>query len=170
MSVTVSNKKVEPWYKQGWPWFLIALPATAVIAGFITLWIAVSTWDGLVVDDDYQQGKTIELTVARSVRARELGLAARIKITSDAMSVAISTGDGVRPPPTLIVTIAHPTPAGHDQVVLLKGSEGVFEGPIAPLSTGRWLIQIEDESRTWRLNGTTYLPTETEFTILPTDS
>ncbi len=24
---------VEPWYRQGWPWFLIALPATAVVAG-----------------------------------------------------------------------------------------------------------------------------------------
>jgi hypothetical protein len=170
MSNTLQCKSSEPWYKQGWPWFLVALPATAVVAGFITLWIAVSTWDGLVVDDYYQQGKTIEITLARSVRARDLGLAARLTFTAESLSVALSTGDGVRPPPTVRVTIAHPTQAGHDQVVLLTGRDGVFSGPIAPLSTGRWLIQIEDESRTWRLNGTTYLPTETEITILPTDS
>jgi hypothetical protein len=170
MSATVPRKSIEPWYKQGWPWFLIALPATAVIAGFITLWLAVSTWDGLVVDDYYQQGKAIDMTVARSLRARDLGLAARLEISAEALSVSLSVADGLRPPPTVIVTMAHPTRAGRDQVVLLKGVDGVFSGPIEPLSAGRWLIQIEDESRTWRLNGTTYLPAETEIRILPTDS
>lgn len=170
MSATLSRKAIEPWYKQGWPWFLIALPATAVIAGFITLWLAVSTWDGLVVDDYYQQGKAIDITIARSVRARELGLAAQISFRAEELSVTLTTAEGVRPPPTVIATLAHPTRSGQDQVVLLKGVDGVFAGPIEPLTTGRWLIQIEDESRTWRLNGTTYLPTETEIRILPTDS
>jgi len=51
------NKKLAPgegvpWYKQFWPWFIIALPASAVIASFITLWIAISNPDQLVVDDN----------------------------------------------------------------------------------------------------------------------
>jgi hypothetical protein len=41
-----------PWYRQFWPWFIIALPASAVIAGFITLWLAISRPDHLVVDDE----------------------------------------------------------------------------------------------------------------------
>jgi len=41
-----------PWYKQFWPWFIIALPASAVIASFVTLWIAIANPDQLVVDDD----------------------------------------------------------------------------------------------------------------------
>ena len=45
-----------PWYKQFWPWFIIALPASAVIASFFTLWLAISNPDYLVVDDDeYRQ-------------------------------------------------------------------------------------------------------------------
>ena len=45
-----------PWYKQFWPWFIIALPASAVIASFFTLWLAISNPDHLVVDEDeYQQ-------------------------------------------------------------------------------------------------------------------
>ena len=45
-----------PWFKQFWPWFIIALPASAVIASFFTLWLAVSNPDYLVVDEDeYQQ-------------------------------------------------------------------------------------------------------------------
>jgi hypothetical protein len=41
-----------PWYRQFWPWFIIALPACAVIASFITLWLAISRPDYLVVDED----------------------------------------------------------------------------------------------------------------------
>ena len=46
----------QPWYRQFWPWFIIALPASAVIASFFTLWLAISNPDHLVVDEDeYQQ-------------------------------------------------------------------------------------------------------------------
>lgn len=34
------NQKGLPWYKYPWVWFIMALPASAVIAGFITLYIA----------------------------------------------------------------------------------------------------------------------------------
>jgi hypothetical protein len=45
-----------PWYRQFWPWFIIALPASAVIASFVSLWLAVSNPDHLVVTDaEYQQ-------------------------------------------------------------------------------------------------------------------
>ena len=46
----------QPWYRQFWPWFIIALPTSAVIASFISLWLAVSNPDHLVVDEqEYQQ-------------------------------------------------------------------------------------------------------------------
>jgi hypothetical protein len=49
----------EPWYRQFWPWFIIALPASAVIASFITLWLAVSNPVTLVVnDEEYRQLKS----------------------------------------------------------------------------------------------------------------
>lgn len=48
-----------PWFRQFWPWFIIALPASAVIASFVSLWLAVSNPDYLVVsDDEYQQLKS----------------------------------------------------------------------------------------------------------------
>ena len=46
------TEDIEPWYKQFWPWFIIALPASVVIASFVTLWIAISNPDYLVVDDE----------------------------------------------------------------------------------------------------------------------
>jgi len=45
-----------PWYRQFWPWFIIALPTAAVIGSFVSLWLAVSHPDYLVVSEDqYQQ-------------------------------------------------------------------------------------------------------------------
>ena len=45
-----------PWYRQFWPWFIIALPASVVVASFITLWLAISNPDHLVIEDgEYQQ-------------------------------------------------------------------------------------------------------------------
>lgn len=53
-----SADQVLPWYRQFWPWFIIALPTAAVIGSFISLWLAVSHPDYLVVsDDEYQQIK-----------------------------------------------------------------------------------------------------------------
>lgn len=167
MSVTVSNKKAEPWYKQGWPWFLIALPATAVIAGFITLAIAINTWDGLVVDDYYKEGRAIVQTIGRTERAKELGLSAQLRVRTDSLRIDLSAAKLEDLPQSIRLTIAHPTRGGSDQELFLSGPGGVFEGAIKPLSTGRWLFQLEDESRSWRMNGTAYLPTETEIRVDP---
>ncbi len=41
----------RPWYREPWPWFIIALLGAAVIASFVTLWIAISHPDVLVVED-----------------------------------------------------------------------------------------------------------------------
>lgn len=37
-----------PWYRQFWPWFLIALPALALLAGSITWSIAARHADAVV--------------------------------------------------------------------------------------------------------------------------
>lgn len=50
-----------PWYRQFWPWFIIALPASAVIASFISLWLAISHPDQLVVSDEEYQRLRSEL-------------------------------------------------------------------------------------------------------------
>jgi hypothetical protein len=49
----------KPWYKQFWPWFLIALPTAAVIASFITLNIAFKHADVPVQGDYVQHGLTV---------------------------------------------------------------------------------------------------------------
>lgn len=50
------NAAHPPWYRQFWPWALIAIPFLTVVASGITLWLAISHPDPLVVDKtDYNQ-------------------------------------------------------------------------------------------------------------------
>ena len=57
-----------PWYRQFWPWFIIALPASAVVASFITLWLAISNPDQLVIDEDEYRRLNSELKAQAPVQ------------------------------------------------------------------------------------------------------
>ena len=46
---------VRPWYREPWPWLLMAGPATVLVAGAATTWIAFASADGLVAEDYYKQ-------------------------------------------------------------------------------------------------------------------
>lgn len=64
-------EQLLPWYRQFWPWFIIALPTSAVIASFISLWLAISHPDQLIVsDDEYQQLKD-ELKALPAVKEQQ---------------------------------------------------------------------------------------------------
>jgi hypothetical protein len=71
---TAKSTARYPWYKQFWPWFLIILPTAAVIASFISLYIAIKHADSPVQDDYVQHGLTVlhkpsaEIDAAQSPR------------------------------------------------------------------------------------------------------
>jgi hypothetical protein len=48
-----------PWYRQFWPWFLIVLPGTAVIASLATAYVAINNQDPIVDGNYYKHGLTI---------------------------------------------------------------------------------------------------------------
>ena len=49
----------RPWYREPWPWVLIAIPVLTIIACGITLWLALANPDYLVVDEDqYREVKS----------------------------------------------------------------------------------------------------------------
>jgi hypothetical protein len=48
--------QTRPWYTYPWPWVAIAIPALAVIQGLLTLYLAITHPDPLVIDsDEYQR-------------------------------------------------------------------------------------------------------------------
>ena len=53
----------KPWWQYGHVWLIIAGPLWVVIAGFITLYLAVSRPDPVVDDDYYRKGIEINKTL-----------------------------------------------------------------------------------------------------------
>ncbi len=53
-----------PWWKFGHVWLIIAGPVIVIIAGFVTLWLAISRPDPVVAEDYYRQGIEINKTLA----------------------------------------------------------------------------------------------------------
>ena len=124
MTVTVMTD-TKPWYRQPWVWLLIALPMSAVIGGMITIYLAVTSSDGLVVDDYYKRGKTINLELARDRAAAHYQLSALFQIDSQGgqITVTLDSRDHLQPRHIRLLLL-HPTRAGNDQVVLLVAGRG----------------------------------------------
>jgi len=59
-SLETSN---EPWWKHGFVWMIIAGPAIVVVAGFITLYLAVSRPNEIVDESAYHQGRQSDMSI-----------------------------------------------------------------------------------------------------------
>lgn len=166
LSSTLNSPRSRPWYREPWPWFLISLPAAAVIAGLITVWIAYRSADGLVVGDYYKAGLAINQTLERDETARKMQLSAALELQDTTMELELA-GGLEQMPSILRVHLAHPTRQGADQILdLTHGGNGHYRGTLsAALADGKWLIQIEDAETSWRLNGVLHTPM-TEAAVL----
>lgn len=162
--------QILPWYREPWPWLLMAGPVAVIIAGIATVWIAVASSDGLVVDDYYKQGLAINQTLERGALATERGYRAEALLADDGRSVTLrlAAKASVALPEQLQLRIVHPTRAGRDGLVLLRSSApGVYAGAVPALGTGRWLLVLEDMQSQWRLAGAINVPAGGAATLLP---
>jgi hypothetical protein len=163
---TSSLKPRRPWYREPWPWLLMLGPFIVILAGIYTAWLAMSSSDGLVTDDYYKKGLKVDQTIARSERARALGLVAAVRVTADTLSLRLSAADtAFVAPERLVVTVSHPTRAGLDQTHVMARDGGGYAAKFRLPASGHWLVQVEDEARTWRLLGNVVLPAAGEVLI-----
>jgi hypothetical protein len=159
-----------PWYRQFWPWFILAWPASAVVAGIATVIIAVNNPDGLVEDDYYKAGLAINRTLEREQRAQELGLQARARWQAAQQRLELHLRNPRSAAPSrLILKLIHPTRAGFDfRIPLLQQRGGHYLGllPVTPIA-GHWNLVLEPEDGSWRLSGRARLPQAHDWTLTP---
>ncbi len=145
-----------PWYRQLWPWLLMVMPATALVGGLFTFWLAATSNNALVVDDYYREGKAINLQLARDRAASELRLFAEVSRSGDGgISLRLSADPGFAPPDQVSLRMVHPTRAELDRTIIFRR---VGEQYLAPASAqlpeaGRRTLLIEDAQGKWRLTG-----------------
>lgn len=140
--------QAKPWYREPWPWLVMAGPAAVLVAGAITTWIAFASADGLVAEDYYRQGMAINKVLAREEAARTRGIAVSILDTKETLKVELR-GDA---PPALFAHLVHATRAGYDvRLRLERVASGIYEAELPELPAGRWTIAIEDPKSEWRI-------------------
>jgi len=152
--MSANSARVQPWYREPWPWILMAGPAIVVVAGLVTAWLAIRSDDGLVIDDYYKQGLAINQTLSRSDAAGRLGIDAELHFADGRIRVLLG---GRVEPGGLTLRLVHPTRSGMDQSANLAAVEpGVYEGRLRTMQQGRWHVVLE--ARDWRLAGDWKLP------------
>ena len=150
--------KVEdtvPWYRQFWPWFLIAIPMMSVVVGITMLALAVKEPLAMVVDDYARIGLATHQRLARDERAAALGLSGELAFEGDPtqVEVVLSAPSAIEWPAMLLLTIAQPTLAEQDLRLELVGGDGTWRGSVPAAPTTRRYVQLEPRSGEWRLAG-----------------
>ena len=150
------QQQFKPWYREPWPWLLMLGPFAVIVAGVITVWLAVSSSDGLVDDDYYKQGMAVNQRIHRDQEALVRGIEADLIIASGGREI-VATITQTLPnatSPVLRLRLSHPTVAGRDVILsLVVGPDGAYRAPIESGLQGRWLVSLEDSSMLWRLVG-----------------
>lgn len=149
------------WYREPWPWILMAAPAAAVLASAVTIALAVQSFDGLVTEDYYKQGLAVNQRLARVQKAEALGIGGTLRIDAaggGAVAAELRAERGVLPR-VLSLTLSHPTRAGLDQHIRLVAVGGDrYVGRAEALAPGRWQAIIEDDAGAWRIRGELQAP------------
>lgn len=157
-----------PWYRQVWPWMLIAIPFSSVLGGILMIYLATSNPDHLVKDSYYKDGMAINRQMDRDQRAAELNLEAKISFRASKGEIQVSLQGS--PESALVVELMHPVNSDLDlKTTLYKDSlPENFRGSFATTLNGRWYIEVRDPENEWRMRGRIFLPAEEPITMKPT--
>lgn len=147
-----ANSSSRPWYREPWPWLLMVAPASAVAGGAVTLYLAVTTSDGLVADDYYKRGLAINQVLHREQAAERLKVGVRLEPEAATLTARLE-GRADRPE-ALFVQLAHATRAGNDvRLRLAHSGGGVYRAALPARAPGHWRVSVEDPRGEWRVAG-----------------
>ncbi|MDT8386895.1 MAG: FixH family protein [Thiogranum sp.] len=146
------DRDTQPWYRQGWPWALIALPASAVVAGIITLILAIQSPNALVVDDYYKEGLAINQQKQRLAAADAAGLRALLRYDRRQVQLTLDSSPAVAGD-TVKLQIIHATRAELDQTLTLQRSGDVYRGEVEELQAGSWYLRLQPADLAWEVRG-----------------
>jgi hypothetical protein len=133
-------------------WIMWLLPAATVVAGFVTLAIALDGADRPLPADYHWEGERLDQDFTRARNAVALGLASTLEVRGG-RCVAVLHGAAVYPA-SLDLLLTHGSDAGLDRRVrLARMGEGEYRAACAPLEAGKWRVLLDDDSSRWSLRG-----------------
>jgi uncharacterized protein len=140
------------WYREPMVWLMLALPASAVIAGVVTLQIAGrARWDASL-DPVTRVAQVQTIDRAPDERAAVRGLAGSLRIDR-ANGAVVVTPVGEFAARAVVLQFAHVADATHDRdVTLVAGPNGDFAGQVE-LARGAYELTLSPADASFRLRG-----------------
>jgi uncharacterized protein len=163
-SEVAMQQDTKPWYKQFWPWLLIAIPVFTVLKAVHTVIIMQQHSPELVVDDYYKAGRAINMQLAKYREAAVRNLQASVLIAGN--KAVVSFADNAVLENEIHLDFYHPTIAERDFALDAQRSGELLYVATLPLTpTGKWQLVVSDASNEWKLRATLTLPATTEIKL-----
>jgi len=164
------HHEIAPWYKQFWPWFLIALLASSVMFSLTYLTLSIRFFDGSVPDDYYKEGLAINAQLEKQQRAEALGLAASLRVDDLTGDINVDLRGGEYPD-QLVLALIFPTDGDRDRHLTLSHTrDGHYVGNLEKALNYRWYLQLqpsEGNDAAWRLTGEAEFPIDSAIALTP---
>ena len=155
-----------PWYRQFWPWFIIALPASVVVSGLTMVVIAFKHADTLVNDNYYRDGLAINEVLAEDARARELGVRAEVVFDTESGEVMVHVSGSRNE--ALRLLLIHPVDEKADQTIpLVHVGDGRYRADLEVIPSHRFYVRLQAPEQRWRLNGELDFATRNRIELIP---
>lgn len=133
-------------------WLMWLLPASAVVAGFATLAIALRGADRALPVEYHWEGERLDADFGRARRAAQLGVEVSLAIAAGQCRALVRNLP--LEPVALNLLLTHGLDAGLDRRVrLTRVAANDYRASCAPLDSGKWRVALDDDSAHWALRG-----------------
>ena len=163
----METSDVKPWYKQFWPWFLIAIPTSSFIMAYFIVKFATNTQDSLVVDDYYKEGKAYNVNHKKVENARKLRIMTDLSVNDGQIALEFHSGipeEGN----ALKLSFYHVTLAERDVSLLLtRDANGIYRGFVEQDLSGKWRVTLSPLDDSWKVQQEIGLPRADKIRFVP---
>lgn len=142
-----SSKTTLLWYREPWPWFIIAIITTTVCWGVFLLYISMRHADDVVIDDYYKVGKAINRDLRRDQVASALQLQATMYLAEKPESIRVDLSGIAEEWPQQLLLYLQPAARNSEAIVIAlvrrTPEAPEYQGIVAQLQAGYYRIQLE---------------------------
>lgn len=151
----------KPWYKHFWPWFIMAIPGSSVIAGIAMIIVANDGADTLVKENYYKEGLAINQHIEKLNHAKELAISAVATINKDKLELKINANSAINE--QLFIEFRHATQADKDfKIALQRSASGDYFAFIDEQQglqqRNKWYLTLKPFSERWELESNWHYP------------